>query len=177
MTQHRLSIFLALAALGLAGCSTVAEVAQNVADTARGSSQPSANSKAPQTPGGAPVAQEPCAANFAVTGSFISGKQFKSSAPLTKLSPDNAYKKAHAATITRGWQLISADKEMRTISANQQVNYSSGGKTVPLNILIKPDAARGSVISFTFSTAGGLFASEDAVRDVFCQFTNDLSGQ
>ena len=176
MTQHRSSILISLAALALAGCATVANVAQNVADTARGSSTPSADSKATQAQGGAPVAQAPCAANFVVTGNLLSGKQFKSSAPLPKLTPDNAYKKAYAAVVAKGFQLHSADKDMRMISANQQVSYSNGGKTVPLNILIQPDSARGSVVLFTFATAGGLIASEDTVRDVFCQLTNDISG-
>ena len=156
------------------GCATVANVAQTVADSARGSG--SSTTEAPKAQG-SPVAdqQGPCATNFSVTGSFFSGKQFKSQAPLPNLAPDLAYRKAYTEVVNRGWQIISVDKEIRMISASQGVSFSSGGKTVPVNIHIRQDGGRGSSISFTLSLTGGLVTSEEGVRDGFCKFVNDIT--
>ena len=91
------------------------------------------------------------------------------------MAPDVAYKKALAEVAKRGWQVISSDKEVRMISASQNVSLSSSGKTVPFNILISDEKGKGTTISFTFSISGGLAASEDNVVKTFCDFTKNVA--
>ncbi|TCV79199.1 hypothetical protein [Sulfurirhabdus autotrophica] len=106
----------------------------------------------------------------------MSGKQYKTSAALTGISADKAFKKAYASVVKKGYQIVQSDKNMGMISAAQQVSHSQGGKTAPLNILVESDSSTGSTLTFSFSTAGGLMASEDTVRDEFCKITNEVLG-
>ncbi len=177
-------------AIGLSGCQTVANVAQKVADSARGGQQASTEGREGQSQVAEDAAppqskssgnassgpRQPCSENFVVTGSFFTGKQFTSHAPVPGINPDTAYRRAYTEIVKKGWQIVSADKDIRMISANQQVNFSRGGQTVPLNILIKDDGKRGSIVSFTFSHAAGLVTSEDRMRDGFCQLVTDIKG-
>ena len=170
----------------ISGCETVANVAQNVSDSARPSKKAvepdstastSPSSQAAATPRQPSNANAPaCERNFASTGSFFSGKQFTTNAPLPRMAPDVAYKKALAEVAKRGWQVISSDKEVRMISASQNVSLSSSGKTVPLNILISDEKGKGTSISFTFSISAGLATSEDNVVKTFCDFTKNVAG-
>ena len=169
----------------ISGCETVANVAQNVSDSARPSKKAvepdsttltSPNSQVGATPRQPSNANAPaCEKNFAVSGSFFSGKQFTTNAPLPRIAPDAAYRKAFAEVAKRGWQIISSDKDVRMISASQNVSMSSGGKTVPLNILISDEKGKGTTISFTFSISGGLATSEDGVLKTFCDFTKSVA--
>lgn len=178
----------------LSACETVANVAQGVADSARGrASSPTAQADSRSTPASAtptvPVStgQPPtttnqggsstCAKNFAVTGSFFSGKQMRAASSLPNVAPDLAYKKAYAEVVKRGWQIVQADKDMRMISANQNVSYSKGGKTVPINVMIEAEkgGGKGSNIILTLNIPGGLMAPEDAVRDDFCAIAQTVA--
>jgi len=120
-------------------------------------------------------AEGDCAKNFAVSGSFFAGKQYKTSASLPGVRTDLAFKKAYAYVVKAGYQVTHSDKEVGVISAAQQVSYSGGGKTAPLNVLIESDANSGTKIALSFLTAGGLSASEDAVRNEFCGIVNDIA--
>jgi hypothetical protein len=168
----------------LAGCETVANVAQNVADKARPTSTDKPTAAPPAAAAPAPAAAAPaaksneaaCERNFTATGSFFAGKQFKTNAPLPNVSADAAYTKALAEVAKRGWQVISTDRAARIISANQNVSMSSAGKTVPFNVVIGEERGKGANIAFTFSIAGGLSTSEDAVKSAFCDFTKSLGG-
>jgi len=115
-----------------------------------------------------------CASGFTVSGGFFSGKQYKTSSSLPGVSGQLAFKRAYASLIKKGYQIVESDKDVGVISASQQVISTSGGKVAPLNILVEPDANAGSKVNFTFSTAGGLMASEDGVRDEFCKITSDI---
>lgn len=119
-------------------------------------------------------AQEECAANFSESGSFFAGKQYKTSASLPGVKTEIAFKRAYASIAKSGYQITQADKEVGVISAAQQVSFSQGGKTAPLNVLIQPESNTNSKVAFSFSTAGGLKASSDTVRDEFCKITNDI---
>lgn len=188
------------ASLALAGCETVANVAQSVADTARTRGNAGAPTPAPApTPAAAapnvaaqtapppaapsppapkvaqPMAQQPCAANFVVSGSFVAGKQYKTQAVIPNVAPDAAFRKAHAAVVSQGWQINSTDSTLRSIAATQQVSFSRGGKTTPLNVLIQPGQNGGSLILLTYATAGGLHSPEDTVRDTFCQLVGQVT--
>ena len=160
----------------VSGCATVADVAQEIADSARGSVQTPAEKLEPEIRGSASSQQMPCFTNFLVSGNFFSGKHFKTHVPLPALAPDSAYQKAYALVVKEGWQIISADKHIRMISASQGVNFSSGGKTVPINFLIEPGAAKGSVITLKLTLSGGLLASEDGVQSAFCAFVREMGG-
>ena len=183
---------LAIGGLITTGCETVANVAQNVADTARsrsGTSAPAtpqpASAPAPTaTAQAAPPAKapppestkaEPCSANFVVTGTFIAGKQYKTQVPVPGVAPDVAYRKAHAGVVSQGWQVNSTDSTLRSISATQQVSFSRGGKTTPLNVLVQPATGGGSLVVMNYATAGGLHSPEDTVRDSFCQLAKHIS--
>jgi hypothetical protein len=87
---------------------------------------------------------------------------------------ETAFKRAYASLVKKGYQITHADKDVGMISAAQQVSFSQGGKTAPLNILIEAATRAGSKITYSFSTAGGLSASEDTVRDEFCKITNEV---
>ena len=119
-------------------------------------------------------APDECAANFSVSGNFFAGKQYKTSATLPGVRAETAYKKAYASLVKKGYQITHADKDVGMISAAQQVSFSQGGKTAPLNILIEAVPRAGSKITFSFSTAGGLTASGDTVRDEFCKITSEV---
>ena len=175
----------ALLCASLGACETVANVAQNVADSARGKPQASQPEQKPTGSASAPQAVptssstaatrgiSTCASGFTVTGSFFTGKQMKASTVLPTTSADIAYRKAYAEIVKRGYQIVQADKEIRMISANQAVSFSKGGKTVPVNVLIESDGAsgKGSRILISVNLPGGLVASEDSVRDEFCDIS------
>lgn len=118
-----------------------------------------------------------CTTNFAASGSFLSGKQYKTSADLPDIAPDAAFKKAYITVAKHGYQITQSDKEVGSISAAQEVSYSKGGKTAPLNLIVEAAPPSGSKISFSFSTAGGLMASGDTVRDEFCKIASEVASQ
>ena len=115
-----------------------------------------------------------CASNFSVSGSFFTGKQYKTNVVLPGVGREIAFKKAYASVVKKGYQVTHSDKDVGVISVSQQVTGSA--KTAPLNILVEPDGT-GSKINFSFSTAGGLSAAEGAVRDEFCNITSDVLGR
>lgn len=117
-----------------------------------------------------------CKTNFSVSGSFLSGKQYKTQLGLPKLSQEAAFKKTYAVVVKHGYQVTQSDKDAGVISAAQQVSYSSGGKSAPFNIIVEA-AGDGSNVSFSFATAGGLMASADTVRDEFCKMADEISTQ
>ena len=117
-----------------------------------------------------------CAKNFEVGGSFFAGKRYTTHAPLPGLTPDAAYKKTYAEISKRGWQIISSDKDARSISASQGVAFSGAGKTVPFNIMIGEEKGKGSNVSFVFALSGGLMTSEEGVKTTFCDIVKSIGG-
>jgi hypothetical protein len=118
-----------------------------------------------------------CASNFSVSGNFLTGKGYKTTVALPKLSSRIAFKRAYASLTRNGYQIVQSDKEIGSISASQQVTAPDGGKSAPLNVLVESVSGAGSKIVFTYSTSGGLFAPEDSIRDEFCKITGDVLGQ
>jgi len=136
-----------------------------------------AEAKPQQAPAAKPAATgAPCAANFVTSGSFVSGKTFTTNAPLPGVSKDAAFGKAYASLAKKGYQIVQSDKGAGVISAAQAVSFSKGGKNAPLNIVVQGEG-KGSSVSFTFSIAGGLSASEDTVRNEFCRITGEMGGR
>jgi hypothetical protein len=168
----------------LTGCETVGNVAQSVADSARGGSKgvETEKTKVPSTAVQSTPAQvqsaatsaPACERNFVSTGSFFSGRQLRTNAPLPGVSPDTAYKKVFAEMAKRGWQIISSDKDVRMISASEGVPGSK--KTLPFNVVVGEEKGAATDISFTISMPGGVMASEDGVKAMFCDFTKSLGG-
>lgn len=163
------SLFAVSAIATLSACSTIGDAAQGVADMARGQSSQSAQAK-PEASKNEPV----CARNFQVEGDFFSGKQFKTSVPLPNMNPDVAYRKAYTSLVARGWQIVHTDREVRMISASQQVSGSSGGKTVPFNVIVMSDTKQMPTVMFTFKMSSMLLASEDGYKKIFCEIAADI---
>jgi hypothetical protein len=118
-----------------------------------------------------------CASNFSVSGNFLSGKGYKTTVTLPKVNSRIAFKRAYASLTKNGYQIVQSDKEIGSISASQQVTAPDGGKTAPFNALVESASGSGSQIVFTYSTSGGLWASEDSIRDEFCKITSDVLAQ
>ncbi len=64
-----------------------------------------------------------------------------------------------------GFKIITADKEMGAISAQQNVVDSD--KTVPLNVMVEEEG-KGSKVSLTFATSGGLAVGKEGVQTGMC---------
>ena len=123
-TYYWLKIAAAIFLCGsLVACETVANVAQNVAASARGKPQAAqpeqkptgsatAQAVSPSIPAAATTNPSACASGFNVTGSFFTGKQMRSSTRLPTTNADIAYKRAYAEIVKRGYQIIQADKRL-----------------------------------------------------------------
>lgn len=170
-------VFIALTSLS--GCETVATVAQGIANSARGTNNASpSTTTAVQASAKTEVSIEnapPCSKNFQVSGSFMTGRQYKSSVQLLGISAETAYKKAFSELAKKGWQIIASDRDARMISANQGVSLSRSGRTVPMTVIITDEPPRSSNVSLTVSLSGGMMTSEDAIRNEFCDFAQALS--
>lgn len=117
-----------------------------------------------------------CETNFTASGSFISGKHYKTTTNSASTTKDDAYKKAYAAVLKGGYQIVSSDKDVGAISAAQSVSYSQGGKSAPLNLLVEPLPVGGTQLTISFSTAGGISASSKDVIKEFCRISNETLG-
>lgn len=114
---------------------------------------------------GMAMAAQPCLDNYTQEGSFIKGRTFKSWQEYPALPADKAYKKAYQKVMADGFKIITADKEMGAISAQQNVTGSD--KTVPLNVMVE-DAGKGSKVTLIFATSGGLAVGKEAVQTGMC---------
>jgi len=112
-------------------------------------------------------AEEQCRENFAVEGSFFSGKTYKTWSIFENILVSKAYKQVYRYTVKDGWHITSADKNLGVISASQEVSYGQG-KTVPLNIVVEQLGKTGSKVSITYTTSGGVSSPDDAVQKHFC---------
>lgn len=106
-----------------------------------------------------------CDANFTNEGSFFKGHSMQTNATF-KGTQQDVFKAVYAQVVKEGWTVTQADKELGSISANQNVSYGNG-KTAPLNVMVEA-AGAGSKVSMVFKTSGGVTAPEDAVRKGFC---------
>ncbi len=111
-------------------------------------------------------AGEPCADNFSSTGNIITGQTYKSSAVIPNTSLSNAFDGALQFTSTKGFVVLSSDKNMGLISAAQETSYKNG-KIHPLSIAMKADGAN-TVMAISFTMSGGSLASSDDIKKHFC---------
>jgi protein-disulfide isomerase-like protein with CxxC motif len=110
----------------------------------------------------------PCVTNYKTEGDFLSGKQFMTFQDFPRVSAAAAFDSVGAAIASSGLQITSTNKDLGIISAVQQVSYSSGGKTVPLNAVVRSNTGGGVRVELRFSMSGGLVTSADAVQEKFC---------
>ncbi|CAH0533147.1 hypothetical protein VST7929_01008 [Vibrio stylophorae] len=109
----------------------------------------------------------PCAKNLTVEGSFITGRQFKTTGFVSGTSKNKAYQKVYKHLAMEGWNIVNANKEMGIINASQAVSFGEG-ETAPLNVMVEPQ--KGGVDVFvSFAIGGGVSTSKDAVIDAFCK--------
>lgn len=108
-----------------------------------------------------------CAQNFSYTGSFLSGRTYKTYAHIKGVEQKTAMSRVAQFTANDGWNINSVDKELGIISASQTVSYGDG-KTAPLNIsfLQNTDDLK---LSLSYSTSGGVSSPLDAIVDHFCK--------
>lgn len=109
----------------------------------------------------------PCEDNFSVTGSFFTGKVYKTWSVLPAGKFESAYKGAYLYTLKNGWKLLTSDKEMGVFTAAQAGMYASG-KIVPINVAIEKSDSQ-TKISITYTTPAGVSSPEDAVKIDFCK--------
>jgi hypothetical protein len=108
-----------------------------------------------------------CDDNFSVTGSFFTGKVYKTWSDLPAGKFESAYKGAYLYTLKNGWKLLTSDKEMGVFTAAQATLYASG-KIVPINVAIEKSDSQ-TKISITYTTPAGVSSPEDAVKIDFCK--------
>ena len=117
----------------------------------------------------------PCVTNYSTVGELWTGKQFKTFEDFPKVSTAIAFEKVAAAVASHGYQIRSINKDLGIISASQDVSFSSGGKTIPLNAVVKSSTGGGARVELLFSFSAGLATSADAVQDALCEILAPVS--
>lgn len=112
------------------------------------------------------MAADQCQENFKAEGNLLTGKTYKTSAVIAGVQQDAAFARVLAHTAANDFTVITSDKASGVISAAQSAMYAKG-KTVPLGIILQPDAGN-LKISMTASTGGGMFTPEGTIRKHFC---------
>lgn len=111
-------------------------------------------------------AGEPCIDNFTSTGNVLTGQIYQSGAVIRNTSLSDAFDGALQFTSTKGFVVLSSDRNTGSISAAQETSYKSG-KTHPLSIAMKADGAN-TVMAISFSMSGVAFASTEDIKKHFC---------
>jgi hypothetical protein len=104
--------------------------------------------------------------NFSYSGSFASGRTYKTNVLVLGVSKQDAMGRASRKLTQDGWQLVNTDKDAGVLSASQSVSYGNG-KTVPLNVIIEEEG-KDVTVSTTYSTPGGVSSPLDAIARQFC---------
>ena len=115
-----------------------------------------------------------CAKNFSVSGSFLSGRKYRSYQDFTGISESKAFTKVAQHIATNGWNIINTDKSLGMITATQGV-VGGPGKTVPLNVVVKKTDSSNVRVECVYSLSPGLMTSADGVKDGFCQIIESVS--
>ncbi|MES2316139.1 MAG: hypothetical protein V4631_01475 [Pseudomonadota bacterium] len=104
--------------------------------------------------------------NFKSEGNFLTGRTYKTWAVVAGVRQGDAFSRALAFTVANGFTVTASDKEAGVISAAQTVSFGKG-KTVPLGVIIQPDAGN-LKISMNYATSGGVTSPEGAIKKHFC---------
>ena len=108
------------------------------------------------------AAGESCEDNFSVSGNFVTGKTYRTTAIISNAQARDAFDGAMSFTAGNGFTVQSSDKNAGTISAVQTAN-----KRVPLGILISPDRAN-TKIAFSYFIPTAVHSPDDAIKKHFC---------
>ena len=120
----------------------------------------------------APTAPDPndkraCIINFEQSGEFMKGRKYKTFTIVSGVSKANAVDALTAHLASDGLQIISANKDLGLVSAQQSVS-STAAKTVPINAIVKSTGSGSINIEMNLSLSGGLDVSDASVRKSFC---------
>jgi len=109
-----------------------------------------------------------CEANFAVEGSFFSGKSYKTWNEFSGISYDTAFRKTAQAAASGGWGTVTPNKDAGIITASQTVTMGQGA-TAPLSIVVQEKKGGVVRVEAIFSTSGGQMASADTAKTELCK--------
>lgn len=145
------------------GCATVDGMKKDLSSVVNGSAES----------GDKDVDNRSCAKNFTVTGSFFSGKKFRSYQDVEGISEQDAFKIVSQYIASNGWNITNTDSSLGVITATQRV-VSGEGNTVPLNVVVKRQNANVVRVECIFSISGGLITSADGQMENFCEILASL---
>lgn len=111
------------------------------------------------------LAGQACLEHYSKEGSLFSGRSFKAWQAFPAVAPKAAFAQVYREVVRQGYKINSSDKDIGVISAQQNVTGSSA--TVPLNLMVEPQG-KGSKVSVTFQTQGGLTVGEEGLQKGFC---------
>lgn len=111
----------------------------------------------------------PCMTNFESSGSFLSGRQFRTFEDFPQQSQSAAFDSLVPAVSAGGYQILNSSKDAGIISAAQAVSFSRGAQTTPMNVAIRKTAQSGVRVEVVFSLAGGMAASTETIQKEFCR--------
>lgn len=117
-----------------------------------------------------------CNLDVVTTGNFLSGHLYKATQDFPSISTADAFKRAYANTVNGGFKISSADKEVGSISATQEV-VMGNGKTSTYNILVEDMPGGGSRVSVSMTAGTGMLASKGALQKQFCGLFAGIAGQ
>lgn len=115
-----------------------------------------------------------CVANYSSSGSFWTGKQFKTYGIYQKINKDVVFDKTLASLASSGLTIQTSNKESGVISASQAVIMGEG-KTVPVNAIISGNKATNEVkVELNFTLSGGLYTNADGLQEEFCKVLDNI---
>lgn len=113
----------------------------------------------------------PCATNFRVTGSFVSGQTFSSFEEHPGADRTAVFERVVRSLTTKGYSVTSANKDLGIISALNPIIMGKGSRAT-LNAAVS-DSQNKVRVDTTFAIPGLTGTSTPAVRDEFCTILKD----
>lgn len=159
--MYKSSILAIFAALFILGCATE----KGTSKGAEAEAKPSASSQA----------EPACVTNFSIQGGFWAGQKISTFQEFPTKTASGAFDSLLPAIATRGYQIVSSSKEAGLISASSGVGWSSGGKTIPLNVSIKKIAPSGIRVDVVLVASGGLVTHNEQIQATFCKLMESVA--
>jgi hypothetical protein len=113
----------------------------------------------------------PCAKNFSVAGSMVSGQTFTSFDVNAGANRSSVYDRVVRILTTRGYNITSANKELGIVSALNPIIMGKGSRAT-LNVAVS-EAQNRVRVDTTFSIPGLTGTSTPAVKEEFCTILRD----
>ena len=118
-----------------------------------------------------------CSDNFSESGSYFTGRQFKTWQNFAKVKYADAYKRAYSFTAKAGFTITSHDKEIGVITAQQSLSQGKQPKTAILNISINELKQKGIKVEINFNTPSGASSPTEAIKKHFCDTMTAVEGR